>query len=112
MSIYRHISAPPLNQYVDFFWYYVDLSPDHDREHVLPDGSFELIINLQEIPRKLFDQNDSSRHIQFKRGWISGAQSRLLVIDALQRPSMIGAHFKPGGAAPFLGLPADALAHH
>jgi len=49
MSIYRHIPAPPLNQYVDFCWYYVDLSPDHDSEHVLPDGTFELIINLQEI---------------------------------------------------------------
>jgi hypothetical protein len=46
MSIYRHIPAPPLNQYVDFCWYYVDLSPDHDREHVLPDGTFELIVNL------------------------------------------------------------------
>ena len=54
MSIYRHIAAPPLNQYVDFFWYYVDLPPDHDREHVLPDGTFELIINLQETARKLF----------------------------------------------------------
>ena len=56
MSIYRHIPAPPLNQYVDFFWYYVDLSPDHDREHVLPDGTFELIVNLQETPRKLFQE--------------------------------------------------------
>ena len=62
MSIYRHIPAPPLNQYVDFCWYYVDLSPDHDREHVLPDGTFELIINLQEIPRKLF--HGATRQIQ------------------------------------------------
>ena len=52
MSIYRHIPAPPLNQYVDFCWYYVDLSPDHDSEHVLPDGTFELIINLQENSAK------------------------------------------------------------
>src|SRR2546427_8215915 len=32
MSVYRHIPTPPLNQYVDFCWYYVDFSPDHDRE--------------------------------------------------------------------------------
>ena len=62
MSIYLHIPAPPLNQYVDFCWYYVDLSPDHDSEHVLPDGTFELIINLQEIPRKLF--HGATRQIQ------------------------------------------------
>jgi hypothetical protein len=110
MSIYRHIPAPPLNRYVDFFWYYVDLSPDHDREHVLPDGTFELIINLQETPRKLFHRADSTEHDAFKRGWISGAHSKFLVIDALPRSSMIGVHFKPGGAAAFLGLPAGELA--
>ena len=110
MSIYRHIPAPPLNQYVDLFWYYADLSPDHDREHVLPDGTFELIINLQETPRKLFHRADSTMHDAFKRGWISGAHSKFLVIDALPRSSMIGVHFKPGGAASFLGFPAGELA--
>jgi AraC-like DNA-binding protein len=110
MSIYRHIPTPPLNQYVDFFWYYADLSPDHDREHVLPDGTFELIINLQETPRKLYHRADSTGYDAFKRGWISGAHSKFLVIDALPRSSMIGVHFKPGGAAAFLGLPADELA--
>ena len=110
MAIYRHSPAPPLDHYVELFWYYVDLFPDHDREHVLPDGTFELIINLQETPRKLFRQIGTSGHDTFKRGWISGAQSKFLVIDALPRSSMIGVHFKPGGAAAFLGLPANELA--
>jgi AraC-like DNA-binding protein len=110
MAIYRHSPAPPLDQYVELFWYYVDLFPDHDREHVLPDGTFELIINLQETPRKLFRQVGTSGHDTFKRGWISGAQSKFLMIDALPRSSMIGVHFKPGGAAAFLGLPANELA--
>src|SRR5436305_14575552 len=100
MSIYRHIPASPLNQYVDFCWYYVDLSPDHDREHVLPDGTFELIVNLQEIPRKLFHGANAIGYDAFERGWISGAHSKSLVIDALPRSSMIGVHFKP--AAPLL----------
>src|SRR5438876_8676341 len=85
MSIYRHIPGSPLNQYVDFCWYYVDLSPDHDREHVLPDGTFELIVNLQEIPRKLFHGANSTTYDAFQRGWISGAHSKFLVIDALPR---------------------------
>ena len=89
---------------------YVDLSPDHDREHVLPDGTFELIVNLQEIPRKLFHGANSAAYDAFERGWISGAHSKFLVIDALPRSSMIGVHFKPGGAAAFLGVPGDELA--
>jgi AraC-like DNA-binding protein len=111
MSIYRHVPNPPLDGYIDFFWYYVDFAPDHDREHVLPDGTFELIINLQDTPRKLFSRAEAQRYACFKRGWISGAQSKYLVIDALQRSSMIGAHFKPGGAARFFSLPADELAN-
>src|ERR1700680_1559745 len=99
MSIYRHIPTPPLNQHVDFFWYYVDFLPDHDREHVLPDGTFELIINLQDVPRKLFHRADTSTWEVFKRGWISGAQWKFLTIDALPLSSMIGVHFKPGGAS-------------
>ena len=110
MSIYRHIPSPPLNQYVDFYWYYVDFSPDHDREHVLPDGTFELIVNLQEIPRKLFHDADSTGYDPFQRGWISGAHAKFLIIDALPQSSMIGVHFKPGGAAAFLGVPSDELA--
>ncbi len=110
MGIYRHIPAPPLNEFVELFWYYVDFSPDHDREHVLPDGTFELIINLQETPRKLFHGTDTDEYDPFKRGWISGTQSKFLVIDALPNSSMIGVHFRPGGVAPFLGLPANELA--
>jgi AraC-like DNA-binding protein len=110
MGVYRHIPAPPLNQFVELFWYYVDLIPDHAREHVLPDGTFELIINLQETPRKLFRRVGTDDHDAFKRGWVSGAQSKFLMIDALPYSSMIGVHFRPGGAAAFLGLPANELA--
>jgi AraC-like DNA-binding protein len=110
MSLYRHLPSLPLSQYVDFFWYYVDLVPDHDREHVLPDGTFELIINLQGAPRKLFRGANAKDWDSFKRGWISGAHWKFLVIDALPMSSMIGVHFKPGGAMPFLGLPAGELA--
>ena len=41
MSICRHIPEPPLRQYIDWFCYSVDYYPEHDRQHVLPDGSFE-----------------------------------------------------------------------
>lgn len=109
MSIYRHIPKPPLGQFVDWLWYYVDYFPDHDRERVLPDGSFDLMFNLEERPRKLFDREKTEQFHAFKRGWISGAHAEYLTIDALAKSTMIGAHFKPGGAAKILGLPATEL---
>ncbi len=75
-----------------------------------PMEHLNLSLNLQEIPRKLFHGANSTRYDAFKRGWISGAPSKFLVIDALPQSSMIGVHFKPGGAAAFLGMPADELA--
>ena len=109
MRIYRHIPQPLLSQYIHWLWYYVDYYPESDRQHVLPDGTFELIINLEDRPRKLFDRVDPSHYETFKRAWFSGTHAGYLVIDALPHSTMIGAHFKPGGAAPFLGLPAGEL---
>ncbi len=99
---------PPLNRFVDWMWYYDDLEADHSREHVLPDGTFELIINLSGEPRTLFGRG-ATKDLTFRRAWLSGTQSEYLVIDAVQGASMIGAHFKPGGAAPFLDMPASEV---
>jgi AraC-like DNA-binding protein len=109
MSFCQHVPGSPLGQYVDWFWYYDDWRATHPREHVLPDGTFELIINLHEEPRKLFDRHDPAQYQSFRRGWLSGAQSKYLVIDVLDGSAMIGAHFKPGGAASVLGMPATDL---
>jgi len=109
MSIYQHMPHPRLSPCVYWFWYYVDYHPGHERQHVLPDGTLELIINLQDTPRKLFDRQDPARYQAFRRGWVSGAHTHYLVIDALPGSSMIGVHFKPGGAAAFLGSPAGEL---
>src|SRR3954470_2669623 len=109
MTFRQHFPGPPLAEHIAWFWYYDNLETDHSREHVLPDGSFELIINLDDVPRKLFDRENSNSYQSFRRGWLSGAQSKYLVIDALPGASMIGLHFRPGGVAPFLRPPADEL---
>jgi AraC-like DNA-binding protein len=108
MRFFRHVPSPPLGIFVDWLWYYDDLETDHDRQHVLPDGTFELIINLSGEPRTLFGRGAVEDRV-FRHAWLSGAQSEFLVIDALPGTSMIGAHFKPGGAAPFLNMPAGEM---
>src|SRR5262245_20040094 len=109
MIFCRHIPGEPLAQFIHWFWFYEDFQPLHCREHVLPDGSFELVINLRQETRKLFDRDDGRRYTSFRRGWLSGAHSGYIIIDAMPNSSMIGVHFKPGGAAPFLRLHADEL---
>jgi AraC-like DNA-binding protein len=109
MIFTQHIPGPPLDQFVDWFWFYDGFFPVHRREHVLPDGTFELVIDLRTEPRKLFDCENPSHHREFRRGWLSGAHAKYLVIDALPDSSMIGVHFRPGGAGHFLRFPASEM---
>src|ERR1051326_6402629 len=109
MRFCRYTPTAALRPFIDWFWFYDDWHPGHDREHVLPDGTFELVINLDNEPRKLFDRANTAQYQTFSRGWLSGTHSEYLVIDALSGSSMMGAHFKPGGCAPFLKVPANEL---
>jgi AraC-like DNA-binding protein len=107
MILQRCVPGAPVNQFVEFLWFYEDWQGSHSMERVLPDGAFELVIELAGGPRKLFDRDNLTRFTSFRRGWISGAHSRYLVIDALAGASMIGAHFKPGGIIAFVPSAAE-----
>src|SRR5437762_696233 len=109
MMFCTHKPGPQLSRYVDWFWFYEGLSLSHAMERVLPDGSMELIFNLRDEPRHVFDTHDFRPLQSFRNSWISGAHSRFIVIDTAPQSSMIGAHFKPGGAAMFLLCPAGEL---
>ncbi len=110
MVYVTHIPGPPLAAFVERFWYYSGLCVAHGRERVLPEGTFELILNLESSPRYLYEDETGLQGTAYRRGWLSGAQTRYLVIDATPGTSLMGVHFRPGGAAPFLGFPASELA--
>ena len=54
---------------------------------------------------------DSERCRRFTVAIVSGAYARCFVIDTREHASTLGVHFQPGGARPFFGLPARALAN-
>jgi AraC-like DNA-binding protein len=108
--IYRqHIPAPLLAHFVEHLWYYDDLIADHTREKLLPDASMELIIDLGDGPKKLYDRQQHKRHAAYNKCWISGMQRQYIVIGAEPGSSMMGVHFRAGGAAPFFGFPISEL---
>lgn len=111
MTFRLYRPGPPLRQFVDFYWYYDGYVPQHELERVLPDGTFELIINLDPTPRRLFDRNDHRKYRSYRRAWLSGTHAQFIVIDTLVNSSMIGVHFRPGGVAPFLEMPASVLSN-
>ena len=94
MSGLRFVPRPPLSDLVECFWAYEAYGAGHARERVLPNGTSEIVVVLD---------NDRERPV------VCGAHSESFVIETASRPTLLGVHFRPGGAVPFLRVPADEL---
>ncbi len=108
MRFLSHFPSMPLAAFVESFWFYDGLSPAHRLERVLPEGTFELLINLREEPRHTFSESLDCA-ATFRGSWIAGMHSTAVIIDTAPNSSMMGAHFRPGGAPLVLGFPGHEL---
>jgi methylphosphotriester-DNA--protein-cysteine methyltransferase len=94
LAPFTYVPGPPLSHFVELFWLYESYGAGHARERILPTPTTELVIDLR---------NDRHHPV------IAGAHSEAFTIDTSERPSILGVHFKPGGAFPFLKPPAGEL---
>ncbi len=92
--------------FVDYLWQCEGYRPPHRMERVVPDGSMRLIINLQD--NVLGRQNPGPSH-SFGGCLFAGAHSQFVLLDTRSQEVTMGVHFKPGGASPFLRMPASEL---
>jgi AraC-like DNA-binding protein len=108
--IYRtYIPPPPLSDFVALFWLYEGFEAPHAKERVLPTGTMELVINLREDTLRVYDRHGHTQFQGFRGSLICGAQAEFFVIDTASQAAVMGVHFQPGGAFPFLQLPACEL---
>lgn len=101
---------PPLSKFVDSFWLYEGYEAEHKIERILPTGTLELAINLRQNELGFYDADRPENRSHFSGAVVSGAHGSGFAPDAAEETFIIGVHFKPGGAFPFLGLPAGDLA--
>jgi len=85
---------PVLTPAIELLWFYEDLDVDHSKEKLLPDASMELIIDLSEGPKRLYDSRDLDRFTTYNRCWISGLQPQFIVLGVEPVASMVGVHFR------------------
>lgn len=105
---YRH-PTPPLSEYVEVIWLGEGGSPGHQLERVLPTGSMGIIVGLSTDDLTVIDRLDHARMDRFGSAIMIGPHAKHFVIDAADQAAVLGVHFRPGGARPFLGCPADEL---
>ena len=101
---------PPLSKFVDNFWLVEGYEAEHKNERILPTGTLELVINLRQNELRFYDAERPENRSRFSGALVSGAHGRGFAPDTAEEAFIIGVHFKPGGAFPFLGLPAGDLA--
>lgn len=109
MVFLAYIPRPPLSKFVELLWHYEGGDPPHEKERVLPTGTMEMVINLRDDPLRVYDGEYHDRFRSFRGSLVCGAHSGFFVIDTAGQACVMGVAFKPGGAFPFLGLPACEL---
>jgi AraC-like DNA-binding protein len=94
-----HKPNAPLNVFVDYLWYLSDF-PGHAHERIFPSGTSEMVIDVSGL--------GNSDH-RFPSAVVSGCFSQFFDIDTWMHAGLIGVHFRPGGAARLLGIPANEI---
>ena len=99
-----------LADFVDNFWLCEDYQANRENERILPTGTIELVINLRDNELRFYDAEQPNRCSRFSGAIVSGAHGKGFICDNDEETFIMGVHFKPGGAFPFLGVPGDELA--
>ena len=105
-----HKPKPPLSNFVDSFWLYEGPGATQQTERILPTGTLELAINLRQNELRFYDPERPYNRSRLSGAVVSGAHGSGFAPESVEEVIIIGVHFKPGGAFPFLGLPAGDLA--
>ena len=90
------VPPPPLSEFVALLWLYEGYAPPHPKERLLPTGTVELVIDLRA-------ETGGDGAV------VCGAHSEFFEIETPAEASVMGVHFKPGGAFPFFAPPAGEL---
>ena len=108
-GIERFIPRGKLRPFVDLIWQYNGLLQAHDLERVLPTGTMSIIINLADDKSRKYAPADPRRVERLPGSILSGPHGAYFLIGTAEQASVLGVAFTPGGAAPFLHMPASEV---
>ena len=107
----RYTPQPPLAAFVDCIWYSEGLQGTHARERLLPNGESGIVFDLREEPVRIYDAQEIGKFVTYSPAIFCGARVDCFIIDTSQQERVIGIQFRPGGAFPFLKMPAGEVAN-
>ena len=104
MLFWAYKPGPPLSDFIEHFWLYDGYSSAYVHERIFPTGTFELVFNLRDDELRIYEGNEFLLCSCYSGALVSGPYDAFFVTDKVEEASVMGVHFRPGGAFPFLGL--------
>jgi AraC-like DNA-binding protein len=104
----RGTPGPALARFVEYFWALHDIPVDATGR-LVPSGTLDLVVNLHEDVMRIDDPYSGVGH-RYSGAVAAGAYGRYIEMSNHAEASLVGVHFRPGGALPFLGAPPGELA--
>ncbi len=105
----RHRPAPPLDRYIECFWWSHRDEPQGHGEHMLPSGGAQLLFALHEIPL-LCLPSARADPLEWSGSIVHGPQSGYYMTGPKPKGGTVGVSFRPGAAGAVLGVPMEELA--
>ena len=109
MEYYPREPDNALKPYIETLFYLNDYCPDHTKERLVPDGSTNLIIELDNQERFIYDNESSEIKQSCRVAWISGMHREFITISSIPKTKLIAVRFLPGGGFPFFQISLDRL---
>ena len=108
--VFKNITPEaPLGDFVSSIVYYKDFQVKHSKDKFLPDGTTNLVINLFETPRYIYDNETLKEKQACVEAWFSGMQTEYLTISSDNESEMLVITFKPGACFPFINQSLDVF---
>ena len=105
---FTHRPAPPLASAVEMFWYGEGYAAAHRTERALPNGRFQLIIDLSDG----FVRDGAPAAQRYQPAMtplVVGMQSRFALLETAALQHILSVVFWPGGTRELFDVPADAF---
>lgn len=106
----RTSEVAKLDPYIESLTFFDEHSSKHRLDRFLPNGSVELIIDLNDTPQSVYDNETFSIIQTCRRGWLSGIRTKPITIPAGASSSMMIVVFKRGMASSFVNFPMNEVA--
>ena len=110
MAALKHRPPPPLDSFVECFWWSERRAPLAAAEHMLPTGAAYLVFPLHDEPLACCTDAAGREVLLWKRGIVHGPQSGFYLSGPKPAGAVVGVALKPGAVHALLGVPPAEIA--